>query len=340
LKLNSYDTLGRRIRKSDFIADSNNYYYYNDNWQVLCEYDGAGALVNNYMWGSYIDELVYKWGTSPASRRYFIHDHLFSPACTTNNTGTVQERYEYDTYGRPTVMDASYQSTTSSNNYYFTGKRGDFLDGGDLFLMHWPYRDYSVETGRWLQNDKLGVIPADNAAINPFSPTKQYTDGMNLYEYVESNPVTKEDSFGLLCFGPYCREKGRQFCGVVRYANKGATAHRGLLVGKSDVDFGPASGNPFWGAGECPWSYGGPGINSNGESVKTTKTPLMKKKNGKLAKGRKKGELCCCVSCGDVKDCISKVCSEWNDKSYGFYSANNCMGFVSDAKSKCCLEDL
>jgi len=34
-----YDALGRRIRKVDSNAGETTLYYYNDNWQVLCEYE-------------------------------------------------------------------------------------------------------------------------------------------------------------------------------------------------------------------------------------------------------------------------------------------------------------
>src|SRR4030042_3016057 len=41
----AYDALGRRIEKKDLV-DPNNIkrYYYNYNWQALCQYDGNGAI--------------------------------------------------------------------------------------------------------------------------------------------------------------------------------------------------------------------------------------------------------------------------------------------------------
>jgi len=38
----AYDALGRRIRKIDSDANETTLYYYNNNWQVLCEYNGFG----------------------------------------------------------------------------------------------------------------------------------------------------------------------------------------------------------------------------------------------------------------------------------------------------------
>jgi len=62
--------------------------------------------------------------------------------------------------------------------------------------MSWPYRNYSTYLGRWLQAEKLGMIPNDNE-INPFFPPWQYMDGLNLYEYVASNPIIGLDQSGL-----------------------------------------------------------------------------------------------------------------------------------------------
>ena len=66
--------------------------------------------------------------------------------------------------------------------------------------MSWPYRNYSTYLGRWLQAEKLGMIPND-AHINPFGPHNQYEDGMNLYEYVKSQPTSARDPHALITVG-------------------------------------------------------------------------------------------------------------------------------------------
>jgi hypothetical protein len=55
----AYDVLTWRIEKKDLI-DSNNTrrYYYNDSWQVTCEYNGSGTLKMWYTYGNYIDEAL------------------------------------------------------------------------------------------------------------------------------------------------------------------------------------------------------------------------------------------------------------------------------------------
>ena len=97
--------------------------------------------------------------------------------------GTVLERYEYDAYGNPYILDAQYAPRTTSNYgnpYLFTGRRADYLDSGSLKIQYNRNRYYDYYAGRWLTHDPLN-----------------YIDGMNLYEYVQTNPVNHIDPFGL-----------------------------------------------------------------------------------------------------------------------------------------------
>jgi len=155
----AYDALGRRIRKTDCVADTNTLYYYNDSRQVLCEYSTA-ALVDA--------------------------------------AGAPQERYEYDAYGQVHILDANFADGASDcgNPYMFQGKRLDLLDNGGLELMSWPYRDYSMYLGRWHQAEKLGMIPNDRK-YNLFDPRIQYSENLNLYQFACDNPVVGTDPYGL-----------------------------------------------------------------------------------------------------------------------------------------------
>ena len=54
----AYAGLGRRVRKKNLVADVNSLYYYNDNWQVLAEYNDAGVLQMWFVYGNYIDEAL------------------------------------------------------------------------------------------------------------------------------------------------------------------------------------------------------------------------------------------------------------------------------------------
>ena len=53
-------------------------------------------------------------------------------------SGSVAERYEYDAYGNPYILDALYAPRSTSlwgNNYLFTGREVDILDNGSLKIL-------------------------------------------------------------------------------------------------------------------------------------------------------------------------------------------------------------
>jgi RHS repeat-associated protein len=100
------------------------------------------------------------------------------------------ERYDYDPYGKTYiahwdpaagsgsgdwVRHAPDEPSAFGNPFMWTGQRHDVAIG----LYHFPFRTYSPRLGRWLQRDPLG-----------------YVDGLNMYEYVASMPVTVTDPLG------------------------------------------------------------------------------------------------------------------------------------------------
>ena len=188
----AYDALGRRIRKIVEPTTTNEvtFYYYTDKWQVATEYpayltdDDIPNLVifdKANLWGSYIDELYYTINREAGMiRNAFIPDHLYSNVAAVDYvTETVAERYEYDAYGQTTIYDANFTERTASaigNAYLFTGRRLDPESG----IYYYRNRYYSPTLGRFLQKDSLG-----------------YVDGMNMYEYVGSEPANALDPLGL-----------------------------------------------------------------------------------------------------------------------------------------------
>ena len=170
-----YDALGRRIYKYDAIADEATYYYYNAAWQVLSEYDDSTHKMS-YIYGNYIDEVLVRFVGSVC--KYFVHDHLYSPVALADSDGSLLERYEYDAYGNchvlyPDFSDDADGISDYDNSYLFTGRTLDVLDNGSLKLQYNRNRYYDYYTGRFFTHDPMG-----------------YVDGINLYEYGGSNPVS------------------------------------------------------------------------------------------------------------------------------------------------------
>ncbi len=101
------------------------------------------------------------------------------------------ERYDYDPYGKTYIAHWDPAAGSGSgdwvrhepdepsaygNPFMWTGQRHDVAIG----LYHFPFRTYSPRLGRWLQRDPLG-----------------YVDGVNMYEYVASRPLSMVDAFAL-----------------------------------------------------------------------------------------------------------------------------------------------
>jgi RHS repeat-associated protein len=189
-------------------------YFYNDKWQVLTETDASETMKAWYAYGNYIDEVLLMAPIPFAMlTRCYVHDHLYSPAALTTANGTVQERYEYDAYGRPYVLEPNFAddpdgASDYSNPYYFTGRRVDFLDSGNLTLQHNRHRYYDYDTGRWTTHDPRGIDPGVESGYR-VSVLGQYTDGLDLYEYVSSNPLASSDAYGKAKCGD-CKESFRR----------------------------------------------------------------------------------------------------------------------------------
>ncbi|AQT67131.1 Cell wall-associated polypeptide CWBP200 [Anaerohalosphaera lusitana] len=191
-----YDALGRRIRRIKHDIGETRLYFYNDNWQVLEEYEvgmHGTYMAKQYVYGNYIDEALKM--SDDTDSHYYIQDHLYSPVALLDTNGSTVERYEYNAYGQATVYtdkgtDNTWltpddnTSTTSSpiiaNEYTFTGRRLDSLHANQLPLMQYRHRYYDPQMGRFLTRD----------------PAK-YINGLNLYQYCQSRPLVYVDPAGL-----------------------------------------------------------------------------------------------------------------------------------------------
>ena len=242
-----YDAQGRRMRVYDAVADTTTLYYYSDNWQVLAEYDDAGNQQAYYVYGNYIDEVLLM--RRDGSDKYYLHDHLYSPAALLDASGNVVERYEYDAYGTTHIMDASYNSRSASlydNPYGFQGHRFDMLDGGNLLRTHCRHRDYDSYAASWLQNDEYGMIPNEPTHTNPFNPISQYWPGANLRVAFHLNPLANLDPYGL--WGSLIHlTKTRVWAQRVGYPHQAAStvAQADEAVDSGDTSFWPWAGPEY-----------------------------------------------------------------------------------------------
>ena len=111
-------------------------------------------------------------GSADAGNYYYSRDHLGSIREVTDARGELQARYDYDAYGNSVVLDGKMNVDFGYTGHYFHAPSG---------LNLTLYRAYNPALGRWLSRDPIGEA-----------------GGVNLYGYVENNPVNFVDSLGLL----------------------------------------------------------------------------------------------------------------------------------------------
>ena len=180
------------------------------------QYDGDGHRVRNqasgysnalyYLWSSVLNQPVVEIdSTTPSVFRayvynpggqmplalqsyngnfYWLHaDVLGSGRKMTDSSGTVIYRGEYDPHGQMVYEWAS-GGATYLNSHKFTGHERDWSTN----LNNARARTYNHNRARFMQPDPLGLGAADLS--NPQS--------LNLYSYVENDPVNYTDPTGLL----------------------------------------------------------------------------------------------------------------------------------------------
>ncbi len=186
-----YDYQGRRIAKKVWnnTAGTGNpatyLKYLYDGWNLIAELNGnsGNALVRSYTWG--LDAsgsmqgaggvgglLMVNAGTNgvhfPA---YDLNGNVMGLVNATN--GMISAKYEYGPFGE---VFCSVGDMAKVNPFGFSTKYTD----NETDLVYYGYRYYSPALGRWLSRDPI-----------------EEKGGLNLYGFVNNDPVNKWDLLGL-----------------------------------------------------------------------------------------------------------------------------------------------
>jgi RHS repeat-associated protein len=172
----TYDGLGRRVTtklNSNTVTDL----YFSTSWQVLEEDQGGVMKFQNAWAPDYVDDLVQR--LTPSANYYIQQDANWNVTSLADTTGTVQEYYTYDPYGKVSFYDHNLNPLSGSQFgmvYLFQGGRYDTTSG----LYNFRNRDLSPTLGRWMQEDPIGYIGG-------------YAD---LYAFLKNQPVNQSDPTG------------------------------------------------------------------------------------------------------------------------------------------------
>ena len=167
-----YDTQRRRLAKT--IGGATTAYLYDeDNFvQELAGLGNTTAINANLITGGTDQTFLRSTGTgSTATLHWVLPDANNNVIALTDNTGTVQKSYAYDSYGN-TAPGAG----ADSNSQQYTGREND---GTGLYFYRNRY--YMPACNRFISEDPIGWASGQT----------------NNYAYVAGNPISLSDPYGL-----------------------------------------------------------------------------------------------------------------------------------------------
>jgi RHS repeat-associated protein len=162
----SHQQLRVNLRPSGSVISAKTFVWCGN--QICEERDSTGSTVTK----RFFAEGEQRIGGSDAGNYYYSRDHLGSIREVTDSTGALKAQYDYDAWGNSVVV-----SGNMNVDFGFTGHYFHQPSGLNLAM----YRAYNPTLGRWISRDPIAE-----------------RGGLNLYEYVDNDPIQKIDPLGLV----------------------------------------------------------------------------------------------------------------------------------------------
>ncbi|MBK8224139.1 MAG: LysM peptidoglycan-binding domain-containing protein [Candidatus Obscuribacter sp.] len=163
----SFDTLSRNVKIVDTSGSSTTItkqFVWSGSGRCE-ERDGSGALAKQ----------LFEQGQRNGSANFcYAVDHLGSVREMTDSSGAIQAQYSFDVYGQATQTVGV--PSLSKSDFQYAGCY--YHQASELNLA--TYRAYNSRLGRWPNRDPIGEL-----------------GGINLYAYVDNDPIKLVDPVGL-----------------------------------------------------------------------------------------------------------------------------------------------
>jgi RHS repeat-associated protein len=168
----TYDGIGRRTR----IVEKDNSAVTSDKRYLWC---GGDICEERDSTGGTVQKRFFEQGVQDNGVNiHYTRDHLGSIREKTDINNFIIARYDYDEWGRQTVLAGSKDTF---------GYAGYFVHSPSGLLLTW-YRAYDPNLGRWISRDPI-----------------EEEGGINLYGFVTNDPVNSIDRDGLARVQVCCR---------------------------------------------------------------------------------------------------------------------------------------
>lgn len=166
---------------------------YLDGCEIKRVHEGTTLILERYTShlsdGSQKVAIMHRWTVDRSGREttelnthkmhYLLNDHLGSSAFELNEDGGIISYEEYFAFGGCAFIYGENLTDVRARDYRYTGKECD--DATKLY--YYGFRYYAPWLCRWLNPDPIGP-----------------EDGLNIYQFVNNNPVNEVDQDGLQSF--------------------------------------------------------------------------------------------------------------------------------------------
>ena len=172
-----YDFMGRRVSKKVYTGSTGNWtlsthqkFVYNG-YKQIAEYNASDVLQKTYTWQP-VSLDVPLWVNDNSTYYYYIVDGNKNVRAMVDISGTLAAEYDYNPFGKIVMSSGAYKDT---NKYRFSSEYHDDETG----LNYYKDRYFHILLARWTKRDSI-----------------QERGGVNLYGFVNNNPVKYWDNLG------------------------------------------------------------------------------------------------------------------------------------------------